>query len=217
MSGRSALADYRDDGPLATLLGRTAGRRIRLDAVLLTGAGILPVAVVAALPNGGSRPALGASVGWLLVCAGAGAGAPPDTRLGWLVPPALRAVEYGLLLRLAVLADEPLPLSYAFLAVLAYHHYDLMYRRKSRGVAPPRWLRLAAGGWDLRLVAGYALLLAGKLGPGMVVGGTALGALFLTESVRSWTGGAGPVGADGTDDGRRLASARYHDDEADEE
>ncbi len=218
MSARSALVDYRDDGPLAALLGRAARRRIRVDPALLTLVGVVPASLVAALPGGGRRPALGLGLGWLVLCAGAGAGAPLDTRLSWLVPPVLRAAEYGLVLRMADLAGERLETAYAFLAVLAYHHYDLMYRIRSRGTPPPRWVGLVGGGWDLRLLATFALLRAGRLRPALGVGAAALGGIFLAESVRSWTTGAPrPVGQSGSSAAGLHPAALYHDDEADDE
>lgn len=218
MSARTALVAYRDDGPLAALLGRAARRRIRADPALLTLAGIAPVSLVAARPDGGPRPALGLGLGWLVMCAGASSGRPLDTRLSWLVPPALRAAEYGLLLRLAALAGERLEPAYAFLAVLAYHHYDLMYRIRSRGTPPPRWVGWAGGGWDLRLLLAFAALRAGRLRPALALGTIALGGIFLAESVRSWTTGApGPVGQSGAGDGRDHPAALYRDDEADDE
>lgn len=199
MSSWDALAAYRDDGPLAGAAGLVAGRLVEgwaeagrpgargrhRDPTLLTVAGVLPVAAVAALP-GGARPALGVGIGWLVCCAGAGAGQPLTGRRSWLVPPLLRAAEYGVLARLAVLAEIRLELCYAFLAVLAFHHYDVAYRIRTRGSRPPDWLRLAAGGWDGRLVVGYGLLLGGRLSPGFAVGAPLLGTLFVAESARSW-------------------------------
>ena len=218
MSAQSALGAYRDDGPLAAGISRVAGGRLRIDPALLTVAGIVPVAVVAALPGGGSRLALGAGVGWLILCVGASAGLPLSSRMSWLIPPLLRATEYALLLRLAVLADGALGLCYAFLAVVTFHHYDVVYRIRARGAAPPAWLRLAGGGWDLRLLVAYCLFAAGGLAIGLAAGAVLLGGLFVAESVRSWLPGSGQhLQQTRTRNGRPEQSALYQDDEADDE
>ena len=47
--------------------------------------------------------------------------------------------------------------AFALLCALAFRHYDLVYRLRHRGVAPPRWLDRAGGGWDGRLLAGFVL------------------------------------------------------------
>ncbi|MEP6462834.1 MAG: DUF5941 domain-containing protein [Frankiaceae bacterium] len=209
MSAGSALVDYRDDGPVAVLVAAMTERLAggpRPDPALLTVAGVVPVAVVAALPGGGPPALLGAGFGWLVLSAGAGAVGPLTARLDWLVPPLLRTVEYGLLLRLAGLNSGGLAGCYALLAAVAYHHYDVVYRIRTRRSAPPRWLQMAGGGWDGRLLAGYALFRAGRLAPGLKVGAGLLGGLFATESVRSWL----PHRRD-----QQLAP--YQDDEADEE
>jgi hypothetical protein len=79
-----------------------------------------------------------------------------------------------------------LPIAFAFLGVLAFHHYDLAYRLRDQGSPPPRWLSLLAGGWDGRIVAVSALAAAGVLGPGLLVAACILGPLFVGESVVSW-------------------------------
>jgi hypothetical protein len=114
--------------------------------------------------------------------ADAGAG-----RLAWLLPPLVRIAEYGSLIALTrVSAPERLPFCFAFLAVLAFHHYDCAYRLHHQGVAPPRWLATVSGGWEGRILVACALALAGVLGPGLLVGAVALGLLYGAESARSW-------------------------------
>lgn len=190
-------AATRDDGPLAGLVADLAGRvavpaggsadRLRLDPAALTVAGLVPVCVVLGRPGSVSAPVLRAGIGWLVLCAGAGAGCPRPTRLDWLVPPLLRAGEYGLIARLAGLDGGRPAAGYAYLSVLAFHHYDVVYRNRTRGTFPPDWLRLAGGGWDGRLLVACWLLPRGRLSTGLRAGAALLGALFLAESVRSWT------------------------------
>lgn len=110
--------------------------------------------------------------------------------LGWLVPPMLRLLEYGTLLLLALLAEPAgpaaLPACFALVAVLAYNHYNATYRLRHQGAAPPRWLRLAGGGWEVRLLAAFALFAAGWLAVGMYIAAATLAVLYAAETVVSW-------------------------------
>ena len=62
-----------------------------------------------------------------------------------------------------------MPLCFALLAVLAFHHYDTVYRLRHQRLAPPAWLRAAGGGWEGRVLVACVLALAGVLGPGLLV------------------------------------------------
>ena len=53
-----------------------------------------------------------------------------------------------------------MPAAFALLLAITYRHYDIVYRLRHRGMTPPRWLNRAAGGWDGRLLAGFALAAA---------------------------------------------------------
>jgi len=187
----ATIEAYRDDGPLADGIARIAGRFARLDAFLLTVAAVVPLVVVLALA-GGEVPsvALGLATGWFVLLGGAAAGRPHDGRLSWLVPPVMRAVEYITLLRLATLVvasdRHAEALCFALVAVLAYHHYDTVYRLRQQRLVPPRWLRYAGGGWELRLFAAYGLAAAGGLGTGYVVAAAVLAVVYVVESAVSW-------------------------------
>ncbi|HET6549508.1 MAG TPA: DUF5941 domain-containing protein, partial [Solirubrobacter sp.] len=184
----SPLRVYRDDGALASVAGRFV--RLPFGALPLTAAGALPL--LAVLVFAGGVPAAGlVAVAFLVAVAGAARSRAERGRLAWLVPPLLRALEYGILLWLTDLADaDALPACFALLGVLAFHHYDTVYRLKHQGVAPPTWLRIASGGWDGRLVVVYALAAADALEPVLAVLALALGVLFVSESVVSWLGAA---------------------------
>jgi hypothetical protein len=183
----TALQAYRDDGVLAGLIGR-AGRGMALGETALTvlGAAVLGVAAALAedpLPLG----ALTAVAVLAVALVAAGAERPHAGRLAWLVPPLLRVLEYAFLIRLTLLADrDAMPLCFALLGVLAFHHYDTVYRLRHQKLAPPAWLRAAGGGWEGRVLAACVLALAGVLGPGLLVAAIALGVLYLTETVVSW-------------------------------
>jgi hypothetical protein len=185
----SALHVYRDDGPLALALGSTLGRAVPLPALALLVAAAAPAAVVLAL-DGAQAPggAVAAALAWLVLLAGASSGRPHDGSTSWIAPPLLRAVEYGTIVWLAALAgaaDEGA--AYALLAALAFRHYDLAYRLRHRGSVPPAWLNRLAGGWDGRLIAVWALGLAGALPAALYVLAAVFAALFVAESVHSWT------------------------------
>jgi Family of unknown function (DUF5941) len=113
-------------------------------------------------------------------------GAEPHA-LAWLVPPFLRLVEYGTLIGVTAVTDAgALPACFALLVVLAFHHYDTAYRLQHTAAAPSRWVRLAGGGWEGRIIAVCLLALAGVLQAGLVVGAVLLGLIYVAESVWSW-------------------------------
>ncbi|MGH3328047.1 MAG: DUF5941 domain-containing protein [Streptomycetales bacterium] len=186
----SALEVYRDDGPLAVLAGRRLGG-VRGGALALTLTAMLPLAAalgaaLAGTAQATTRMSLGLATVWFVIIAGASSGASHTGRFAWLVPPLLRASEYGLLLGVTVLAGAPVWACYLLVAVLAFHHYDTVYRLRIQGTAPPRWVRTATGGWDTRMLAAYLLLLAGVLGAGFAAAAGALGVIFVTESTVGW-------------------------------
>jgi hypothetical protein len=119
--------------------------------------------------------------------AGPGRRAFGSHALTCLVPPLLRVVEYGTLIALTAVADpDALPMCFALLVVLAFHHYDTAYRLRYQGRAPAAWLRTASGGWEGRIAVAGALALAGWLGPGLLVGAVYLGLLYALECALSW-------------------------------
>lgn len=188
----NVLASYRDDGPLATLLGRALGRVVPLSAPLLTLlGGVVLAAAVVTVNFGLARPWLGAAVVVFVLLAGAAAGRAAGGgrtgRLDWTVPPMLRAVEYGTLLGFAIhTGPRTVTACFVFLAVLAYHHYNIVYRLRHQDLGPPRWLGYVGGGWELRLLVAYVLLLTGGLAIGMLVAAVLLAVIYVTETVAGW-------------------------------
>lgn len=184
----TALQVYRDDGPLAGRLGRRIGPALPAAPVALTVLGALPLALLLALDDGqpAAVPAL-AGVAVFVAVAAAGTVRADTGRLAWAVPPLLRLVEYAVLIRLTVLADRgAMPLCFAILGVLAFHHYDTVYRLRHQRVPPPAWVRAAGGGWDGRLIAAFALAALGALDAGLLVAAVGLGVVFVGESAISW-------------------------------
>jgi Family of unknown function (DUF5941) len=180
----TALAIYRDDGPLARALGRAG----RLRQYVLVAAGALPLlAAIAIGGDGVSDPVAGAVLAWLILCGGAASGAPPGGRLRWTQLPVLRACEYGALLWIAAIAgSSALPAAFALLAVLAYRHYDLIYRARLSDHPPPGWLNALSLGWEGRLLGAYVLLLAGAVTEGFYAAAGVLAVVFVGESAVSW-------------------------------
>jgi hypothetical protein len=182
------LDAYRDDGPLASWIGRLADGRLRAGEASLTLLGLLPVVAVLAWPA--QRLSVGAAsagiaIGVVLVALGA-----HDTgrgRLAWLVPALLRTIEFGGLVKLTVVAaPDAMPACYALLGVLAFHHYDTVYRLRHQRVAPPSWVRGVGAGWDGRLLVASALALAGGLRFGLLVAAVGLALVYVSESTVSW-------------------------------
>ncbi|MCW2990824.1 MAG: hypothetical protein JWM73_1418 [Solirubrobacterales bacterium] len=164
---------YREDGPLAKLLGRRAHG---VPPSLLVLASLLPLVVV--IVAGERSDALTeAALAWLVLLGGLSRGGNLERdRFRWTVPPLLRVGEYAALVWLAPAAGL------ALIVVLAFHHYDLVYRLRYHPPAPER----LGGGWDTRLVAAGVLLAAGALPEGFYAGAGILGALFVAECVASW-------------------------------
>ena len=87
----------------------------------------------------------------------------PDGRWVWAWPAILRACEMGIVAAIVLLAVPALlPLAFGYLFVVAYHHYDTLYRAL-QGAAPPRWLTWSALGWDGRTILVGATLAAAAL------------------------------------------------------
>ena len=197
--GGDPLAPHRDDGPLGLVARPRAGRGHPVPEVVL-----LMLAVVVALgpplvgallgqwtvgdADGGPAAAtvLGAPT-WAWVAVGVALAVIARTgrrlaRLDWPIPALLRALEYGGVLALTGGGAA----TYVLLAVLAFRHYDIVYRLRTLGVAPPSWLGLATGGWPLRLLVLAAAGGLGVLAPTVVVLTVLLAGVVVPESLACW-------------------------------
>ncbi|MFE1024055.1 DUF5941 domain-containing protein [Streptomyces sp. NPDC058818] len=197
-----ALADLADSGPLAEAaakgLARTARRLpgFTAPAVALLG-GAAVVATAALTDFGGPWPAV-AAIGYVLTSALAVA-RPLKGALDWLVPPFLRAAEYGTVLVLAAKADVngALPAAFGLVAAVAYHHYDTVYRIRGDAGAPPQWLVRTVGGHEGRtlvITVLAVLLTASQFKVALTVLAVAVALVVLVESIRFWVA-AHKVGA----------------------
>jgi hypothetical protein len=184
----SQLELYRDDGPLARLVGRLLGRVVPLPPFALIGLGL--IGLIAAIVVQGDDASLGlaaAVITWLVLTAGASSGRPHTDRLRWAVPSLMRAVEYTAVLWLAAIAgDASLPAAFALLGVVAFRQYDLVYRLRYRGTPPPAWIGLVSLGWEGRLILIWVLLAADALPAGLFVAAAVLAVLLVGESIAGW-------------------------------
>ncbi|MCW6010694.1 CDP-alcohol phosphatidyltransferase family protein [Micromonospora sp. CPCC 205371] len=170
---------YRDGGVPARSLGR---RRIPPLAAAVVAA--LGAAALLLVPDEINRWSVLAAAVALVLIAGLPAASPHEGALDWLVPAALRAVEFLFVIAVGAAFDVPRPLVYGLLMVLALHHYDLTARLEKRLGAPPlQWLSL---GWDARMLvlaigaaAGFATATFGALT-------TYLAVVLLSDVVRTW-------------------------------
>ncbi|MFI6208238.1 DUF5941 domain-containing protein [Streptomyces sp. NPDC051041] len=189
-----ALADLADSGPAAEALARVLGRlpaRPPLGARILVAlpGGALLVLAAALEPYGSALPVAAAVL--YTVTSAAAVALPLKGALDWLVPPLLRAAEYGTVLLLAAKAEVNgvLPAAYGLVAAVAYHHYDTVYRIRGGAGAPPHWLVRAIGGHEGRtlvVVVLAALLTAAQFEVALTVLAVAVALVVLAESIRFW-------------------------------
>jgi hypothetical protein len=180
----SRLVAYRDDGWISQTLGRLARGLLPPLAPALVAAGITMVLMLADLA-GQTGPGLFAPVVALLMT-GPAATHPHDGPLDWLVPPIIRAIEYGYLAALGFAQGVSEPLIYVLIAVLAYHHYDTVYRTRQR-LWPQAWVFRAGLGWDGRMLVAAVAALVGVTPLAYAALAAYLGVLFGVESVYTWT------------------------------
>ncbi len=132
------------------------------------------------------------------VLSGVAVSGPLTGPLDWLVPPVLRAAEYGTVLLLAAQADVngALPAAFGLVAAVAYHHYDTVYRIRGGTGAPPRWLVRAIGGHEGRtlvVTALAALLTAADFTLALTVCAVFVALVVLAESIRFWVSAGAPA------------------------
>lgn len=177
------LRAFRDDGLVCMALGRLARGMLpplpgAVVALVITG-----VLLVAGLGEQ-NTPALFAPVVALLLT-GPASTHPHNGRLDWLVPPIIRGIEYGYLAVLGFAQGVSAPLIYVLIGVLAYHHYDTVYRTRQR-LWPQDWVFRAGLGWEGRMLIVAFVGLSGLLPFAYAALAAYLGVLFGCESVTTW-------------------------------
>ncbi|MET9575208.1 DUF5941 domain-containing protein [Streptomyces sp. DT199] len=204
-----ALADLADSGPLAQGFSEALKKPARglpgFTAPVIALLGGLAVVLTAALTDFGGPWPVVAALGYALT-SGLAVARPLKGALDWLVPPFLRAAEYGTVLVLAAKADVngALPAAFGLVAAVAYHHYDTVYRIRGDAGAPPAWLVRSIGGHEgrtLLVTVLAALLTASQFKVALTALAVAVALVVLVESIRFWVaahqGGAPAVHDEG--------------------
>lgn len=179
------LQAYRDDGPLARIV---AARTIRVPSLLLTVLACAAAALGLLSDDSGVVGAASlAGVAAFVALGMLGGAGREHPRVQWLVPPLLRGGEYGIVAVLTFRADDTvLWLAYALLAAVAFHQYDIVYRLRHQRKAPPAIISQLGGGWEIRTIIVTAAAVGGVLAPTLAFLAIWCGALFVSESMRSW-------------------------------
>lgn len=167
---------HRDDGLLTRRVLSRAGLRQPLALAALGAVAALAVVVLRL----SGWPFAVAAV--LVLAAGLAARARHDGPLDWLVPAALRAGEYLLVVAAALLGKVPPPVVFLLLFLLALRHYDLTARMEKG--APPGsggWARL---GWDGRVVILAVAALTGWATLGEALLAAAVAGSFLDTMIK---------------------------------
>ncbi|MFD8226037.1 DUF5941 domain-containing protein [Streptomyces massasporeus] len=205
----AALADLADSGPLAQGFAEALKKPARglpgFTAPVIALLGGLAVVLTAALTDFGGPWPVVAALGYALT-SGLAVARPLKGALDWLVPPFLRAAEYGTVLVLAAKADVngALPAAFGLVAAVAYHHYDTVYRIRGDAGAPPAWLVRSIGGHEgrtLLVTVLAALLTASQFKVALTALAVVVALVVLVESIRFWVaahqGGAPAVHDEG--------------------
>ena len=183
------LEFYRDDGPIAAAIGAAAGGRPRVPAIALLLVAALPGLVAIVVEgDGASHGVVAGAIAWAVLFGGLASGRPLVDRLRWMVPSALRVIEYGGLLWIATVAGDVLAAG-RLRAAVRDHLPPL--RRRLR-VPPPRRPAAALGAGGRRRAgtggccSALVLLVAGALPAGFYVMAVAVAALFIGVTIAQW-------------------------------
>lgn len=196
-----ALADLADSGPLAQGFAEALKKPARglpgFTAPVVALLGGLAVVLTGALTGFGAPWVIVAAVVYVLT-SGLAVARPLKGALDWLVPPFLRAAEYGTVLVLAARADVngALPAAFGLVAAVAYHHYDTVYRIRGNAGAPPAWLVRSIGGHEgrtLLVTVLAALLTASQFTVALTALAVAVALVVLVESIRFWVSAGAPA------------------------
>ncbi|MEV6306160.1 DUF5941 domain-containing protein [Actinoplanes sp. NPDC051861] len=173
---------HRDDGPLvrAVLSRAGIGRPLPLAAL----------AVVWALATVGVFAA-GEPSAWLLallILPVVACGLPARSRHGgaldWLVPAALRAAEYLIVVAVALYGSVPPAVVFLLLFTLALRHYDLTARMEKG--APATGAGAALLGWDGRVLLLVLAAIAGYATHGIAILAVFVGGAFAVVAIKDW-------------------------------
>ncbi|MCP2335373.1 DUF5941 domain-containing protein [Actinomadura rupiterrae] len=181
--GTARIRAYRDDGPIGVGLGVLARGLLPPLPGALVALAVSSVLLATGLGHQHSMALFAPAV--VLLLTGLAAGNGHTGRLDWLVPPIIRAIEYGYVAVLGFAQGVPAPLVFLLLGVLAFHHYDTVYRTR-QGHWPAEWLLPAGLGWEGRMLLVAFFGLSGLLPFAYAALAAYLGVLFACESAVSW-------------------------------
>lgn len=104
---------------------------------------------------------------------------------GWAVPALLRLIELGLVAVLAIwLFPSATTVAFWWVAVIAFHHYDVLYRAIA-GRPTPRWITWAGLGWDGRTIVVIVVAILGLCTFTTVLGWGALALAIILVGIAS--------------------------------
>lgn len=104
---------------------------------------------------------------------------------GWAVPALLRLIELGLVAVLAIwLFPSATTVAFWWVAVIAFHHYDVLYRAIA-GRPTPRWITWAGLGWDGRTIVVVVVAIVGLAAFTHVLGWGALVLALILVAIAS--------------------------------
>lgn len=177
--------DYQTDlGPLARAAGRILMASFRAAVLGLP----LTLAGAVLLWRGPGGLALLVTLAGLLLT-GVGCRPALQHHLAWQAPVLLWLAEAAFVMAAASgVAEEHRWLAFAYLAAVAWHRYDVVYRLRDTGQPPPRWVTAATLGVDGRILV---VVLVAWLAPAGVpwllgLGALALITVYAVESARAW-------------------------------
>jgi phosphatidylglycerophosphate synthase len=176
------LDRMREAGRVATAIARAGSSRIAATiAFPLLAVVVLAGALAASIRTGSTVLILAGAVGFAVLAA-LGGHRRLDPRWGWLVPPLLRAAEYGTVVVAAWVCGAGVgPACYGYLLAVIWHHYDSVYRERHRIAATGLAVLAGLGGFEVRTVAVAALAAAGA--SAYLVGITTLAAVLVVVAV----------------------------------
>ncbi len=175
---RGRLESYRDDG----LLVITTHPMLPLAPTLLA-VGVVIAAIVGGVDG---DLAVAAVVLAAVALAALPSGQVHTDRYRWLVPPALRVLEFAAIAWMARLAGHA-EAGYALLAAICFRHYDLVYRLRHRGIESERLVSNLGLGWGGRMLLVLVLYLVDAIPIGLYVAAGLFGTLWVADAVRAWT------------------------------
>lgn len=194
---------HRDDGPLVRGVLSRAGAPAPLAFAAVGAATALALliwllavddraagSISLATDDRAAGPILLAVAAVVVLAAGLPARSRHDGPLDWLVPAALRAAEYLLVVAAGVAGSVPPPVMFVLLFALALHHYDLTARMEKGAPAGSGGALL---GWDGRVLLLTVAAVAGaaSLGEALLAGIVAGDLLVTVGADRRRRGGAG--------------------------